>query len=222
MGLECSDKLLTLLVGHLVVFYWRGTWMLIDFYSNWQPTIAFSLLVGFLLVPLRRVALHEYDFVFPLVSRAQDAAAPIAKGDIETALESGQTLENGGKKCVVTEGVKIREQTPPSPALQQPSLKLEEQEYKGAEPTKSLAYHWLVTYVSAFVTVNAWRGVWYALDECLGTTFESSVVSHVLATLLLLAGGRLSSAHAPPALVGHDLVWDAWRSKAKEGEARSS
>ena len=52
--LDSADKLATLLVGHLVLFYWRGTWTLVDYYSDWQLTIGFSLAVGFCFVPLRR------------------------------------------------------------------------------------------------------------------------------------------------------------------------
>jgi hypothetical protein len=31
------DTILTILVGHFVVFYWRGTWGLIDYFSEWVP-----------------------------------------------------------------------------------------------------------------------------------------------------------------------------------------
>jgi hypothetical protein len=204
--MNLTDKLLTLLVGHLVVFYWRGTWLLIDFCSNWETTIVFSLLVGFCLLPLRRAALSDYELIFALP--VQDATTPpVDTSNLEITLEGGlnaDPLVEDPLKADPASGVEADKPQLPSPEP------VTQERAAGHTGIMESLYLWLVTYVSAFTVVNAWRGIWYALDECLGTTLLPAVASHIVATLLLLMGGRLGAAHAPPALVGHDTTWAAF------------
>ena len=70
----------------------------------------------------------------------------------------------------------------------------------------------LQTYVTAVMTVNLWRGVWYLIDHYAGVSVASAWLSHVLGWGVLALLGATKAAFAPPAvtLLDEPTAADGW------------
>eukprot|EP00041_Stephanoeca_diplocostata_P018425 m.385698 g.385698 ORF g.385698 m.385698 type:complete len:324 (-) comp21011_c0_seq1:445-1416(-) len=178
------------LVSIFVVFYWRGTWVMMDVYlypnddtverSAWcSVAIGYG---GFLLL-----AFPDFLRAY-LSSNATQEIVDESISNIVVASLHPSTMENNHEPHLIT------------PARSGGTNSL------CVRGIQSFILQSIYTYLLGFIAVNAWRGIWLLLDlHFLPDDLKASAWGcHAISVAVLLACSHLQSVFAPPVVVLSD------------------
>lgn len=173
-----------------VLFYWRGTWILLDSYlfpdqPHWSAWA--SLLIGMI-----GMILHNAYLIWlgnPVNSQTD------TQNTVQEVELNSKTSNISLKLPAGEEDMDFRSQTTGTVqndnGLRRAKLSF----------MKSYLINNLKTYYFGFIVVNAWRGLWYCQDLYIifpDTPMLSPWVSHIGGIIMLMALAHFQSVLAPP------------------------
>jgi hypothetical protein len=165
-----------------VLFYWRGTWILLDSYlfpdqPHWSAWA--SLLIGML-------GMIVYMVYLIWVGRLDDSPQAQRVQEIDM-----------GNTCVITT-------SPPDEETSSIAAHVNEiipDNDKKCSFMKTYLFNNIKTYYFGFLVVNTWRGLWYCQDLYIvfpNTPILSPWVSHIGGIVMLMALSHFQSVLGPP------------------------
>jgi hypothetical protein len=173
-----KDWMATLLIGFLVVSYWRGSWVLLDLYSCQQPEDA----------TLIRGDTFCFGIEYTNATRIKSGWATYAVGN--SLLFIGITIMWSGAWIPQKISSEAASASVPELALSK---------------VKTLQ-RIVIVYILGAATVNIWRGIWYLTDYLVLAdnplaSWWTTAACGIIGAFLLFAGPSLM---APPAIFNMD------------------
>lgn len=163
-----------------VLFYWRGTWILLDSYlfpgqPHWSAWA--SLLIGMVgMIAHNLYLIWQGESAIPMAIQEVDLDN---KSITTTTAFPDDDIRCGAITSVVADGVCS----------------------DNVSVVKKYFVNTLKTYYFGFLVVNAWRGLWYCQDLYIvfpAMPMLSPWVSHICGIIILLSCAHFQSVFAPP------------------------